>query len=887
MKFSCFTPLPGGYAFLRHLLPTLVAGGICLSSCEDDMDRPSLSSHVSFTSEISSTWTPATRSTANAGTPQGTVTALQGGSTPLYLHTLYTDSIASPSSDVCPDTAVLTRATPVKDDNMYGSFGVSAYSYTGSWSESRTPDYFYNATASKSGSGDYALASTYYWPGASYKMKFFAYAPKDNGQYVLSGSTHPGSPTIGVTIPSDVNDQEDLLVAQTAELAGNTNTAVALTFNHALTAVRFVCGNDMQDGTVKSVSLKNVYSKGTYNMGTQTWSDVDTPADFSQTLDKSTTGTPNEALTTDAQTFMMIPQTLPDGAQIEVVFTDYAGTDHTLTADIKGTEWPIGKTVTYKISSISINWTYEIAFQPPLFEFLYNGGTQPYGIDYSYRENGIGVKEPVPWKAQFSEDGGVSWKDTPPDWVTDFTTSGPGGVDTGQSFDVTVSAQIGMDNSQHTNILRNASEKGSETAPYNLANQTNGGSKDENTANCYVVSGSGYYSFPLVYGNAIKNGAVNTSAYTPTKTGGNILEKFINHTGNPINDPYIKKNADCIPAKAELVWQDEPGLVTGIKYDDTGNGRISFKVEKNTIRQGNAVIAIKDANGTVLWSWHIWVTDAYINNVIEVTNHQDYKYKFMPVNLGWCDSNAVDYAWRSCKVRFIAGDKIYNNLSIIQPSRSITTGGNHPYYQWGRKDPFLPSNGLANTNKIWYDKDGNAHTESPQTENLSTGIACIKNYILKPDVMHSQYSGDNTYANLWSADNNVYTANDENVIKTIYDPSPVGFKLPPSNAFTGFTTTGEYVSTLSQINGEWDSSLKGWNFYTDSSKNKTIFFPASGYRNYSNGGASRVGSDGYCWSAVPNSQVNGRNLGFYSSYVGPLRNDYRAYGFGMRSSQDE
>lgn len=451
MKFSCFTPLPGGYAFLRHLLPTLVAGGICLSSCEDDMDRPSLSSHVSFTSEISSTWTPATRSTANVGTPQGTVTALQGGSTPLYLHTLYTDSIASPSSDVCPDTAVLTRATPVKDDNMYGSFGVSAYSYTGSWSESRTPDYFYNATASKSGSGDYALASTYYWPGASYKMKFFAYAPKDNGQYVLSGSTHPGSPTIGVTIPSDVNDQEDLLVAQTAELAGNTNTAVALTFNHALTAVRFVCGNDMQDGTVKSVSLKNVYSKGTYNMGTQTWSDVDTPADFSQTLDKSTTGTPNEALTTDAQTFMMIPQTLPDGAQIEVVFTDYAGTDHTLTADIKGTEWPIGKTVTYKISSSSINWKYTIKINMPN-EFTYTGGTLQYSV-VLYKENGLGEKQSVPWTAEFSEDDGVSWKNTPPDWVTGFTTAGPGG-ETPQSYTATVSAQIGTDNTTHNRFTK-------------------------------------------------------------------------------------------------------------------------------------------------------------------------------------------------------------------------------------------------------------------------------------------------------------------------------------------------------------------------------------------------------------------------------------------------
>ena len=886
MKFSCFTPLPGGYAFLRHLLPTLVAGGICLSSCEDDMDRPSLSSHVSFTSEISSTWTPATRSTANAGTPQGTVTALQGGSTPLYLHTLYTDSIASPSSDVCPDTAVLTRATPVKDDNMYGSFGVSAYSYTGSWSESSPPDYFYNATASKSGSGDYALASTYYWPGASYKMKFFAYAPKDNGQYVLSGSTHPGSPTIGVTIPSDVNDLEDLLVAQTAELAGNTNTAVALTFNHALTAVRFVCGNDMQDGTVKSVSLKNVYSKGTYNMGTQTWSDVDTPADFSQTLDKSTTGTPNEALTTDAQTFMMIPQTLPDGAQIEVVFTDKSNVDHTLTADIKGTVWPIGKTVTYKISSSSINWTYELSVNMP-GDFTYSGGTQQYSVT-SYKHNSRGEKQSVPWTAEFSEDDGVSWKNTPPDWVTGFTTAGPGG-ETPQSYTATVSAQIGTDNSPHTTALQSAIEKGTETAPYNLANQT-GSSTVQNTANCYVVSAPGYYCFPLVYGNAIKNGTTNTSAYTSNKTGSNILKTFINHTGDPITSPYIKNN-NCQPSKAELVWQDAPDLVTDIKYEDTGNGRIAFKVDKNTIRQGNAVIAIKDANGTVLWSWHIWVTDENIGQTIEVTNHQGKKYKLMSVNLGWCEGRTETYAERmKYWIRFQSIDPdgiMHQRRLIIQPSASITTGGNHPYYQWGRKDPFPPSNGLANTNKIWYDKDGNAHTESPQTENLSTGIACIKNYILKPDVMHSQYSGDNTYANLWSADNNVYTANDENVIKTIYDPSPVGFKLPPSNAFTGFTTTGNYTNNTSQINGEWNGSLKGWNFYADSSKSKTLFFPALGMRFYSKGGMGNVGSYGGCWSAVPYSQTNGRFLYFYSSSIGPLGNYDRMYGFGVRSSQDE
>uniref|UniRef100_UPI00189850B1 fimbrillin family protein n=2 Tax=Tannerellaceae TaxID=2005525 RepID=UPI00189850B1 len=749
------------------------------------------------------------------------------GRTSLYLHTLYTDSIALPPSDSRPDRGVLTRATPIKDVNMYESFGVSAYSYTGSWSEDKTPNYFYNATASKS-DGGYTLSSTHYWPGSSYKMKFFAYAPTANTQYVLSGRTQAGSPTISVTIPSDVNDQKDLLVAKTDELAGNTNTAVALSFNHALTAIRFVCGDDMQVGTVKSVSLKNVYSKGTYNMGTQTWSDLDTPATFSQTLDKVTTGTPDEALTSEAQTFMMVPQTLPDGAQLEVVFTDNSSIDHTLTADIKGTSWPVGKTVTYKISSSSINWSYTLTVSGPA-DFTYTGGTQPYSVT-SYRENTKGVQEAAPWTAQYSVDNGVSWTDTRPEWLTAFTASGAGGT-SAQPYDATVSVQTGTDTSPHTTALQNATAKGTADTPYNLSNQTDGGPTDENTANCYVVSAPGYYSFPLVYGNALKNRSTNESAYKTGNTGSNILSNFINHTGAGISDPYIANNNGCTPAKAELVWQDVMDLVTDIKYNAGSNGgNISFKVDRFSIQQGNAVIAIKDASNNVLWSWHIWVTDENIDNVIEVTNYQNVKYNIMPVNLGWCDDDVTTYAERSCKVRFTAGDAS-KEVTIRQVSASITIRGNHPYYQWGRKDPLRPSNGLADTNKTWYDKNGTSSQSNPATENFSAGVTCIMNYILKPDVMQNQVSGDNAYANLWSVDNTVYTANDNPVVKTVYDPSPVGFKLPPGNVFTGFTTTGGSTSTSSEINGTWSSSsLKGWNFYTDSSKSKTIFFPASGYR---------------------------------------------------------
>ena len=874
-----------GRADLSRLLPfVFVAGIFCLSSCEDDLERGKTSTSISFTPVIQSSWGPSARTMTGTDMPQGSVSSLQGGRTSLYLHTLYTDSIALPPSDSRPDRGVLTRATPIKDVNMYESFGVSAYSYTGSWSEDKTPNYFYNATASKS-DGGYTLSSTHYWPGSSYKMKFFAYAPTANTQYVLSGRTQAGSPTISVTIPSDVNDQKDLLVAKTDELAGNTNTAVALSFNHALTAIRFVCGDDMQVGTVKSVSLKNVYSKGTYNMGTQTWSDLDTPATFSQTLDKVTTGTPDEALTSEAQTFMMVPQTLPDGAQLEVVFTDNSSIDHTLTADIKGTSWPVGKTVTYKISSSSINWSYTLTVSGPA-DFTYTGGTQPYSVT-SYRENTKGVQEAAPWTAQYSVDNGVSWTDTRPEWLTAFTASGAGGT-SAQPYDATVSVQTGTDTSPHTTALQNATAKGTADTPYNLSNQTDGGPTDENTANCYVVSAPGYYSFPLVYGNALKNRSTNESAYKTGNTGSNILSNFINHTGAGISDPYIANNNGCTPAKAELVWQDVMDLVTDIKYNAGSNGgNISFKVDRFSIQQGNAVIAIKDASNNVLWSWHIWVTDENIDNVIEVTNYQNVKYNIMPVNLGWCDDDVTTYAERSCKVRFTAGDAS-KEVTIRQVSASITIRGNHPYYQWGRKDPLRPSNGLADTNKTWYDKNGTSSQSNPATENFSAGVTCIMNYILKPDVMQYQASGDNAYANLWSVDNTVYTANDNPVVKTVYDPSPVGFKLPPGNVFTGFTTTGGSTSTSSEINGTWSSSsLKGWNFYTDSSKSKTIFFPASGYRYRSNGMVSNVSSDGFYWSAVPSSPTKGHYLYFSSLQVIPLStSNYRAVGFGVRSCQE-
>lgn len=877
-------PVLLGKGFISHVWLTVgMMGSLVLASCEDEADRLSTAAPISFTFHVDDSGTPASRSVESVDTPHDAVTELQGAPTPLYLHTLYADNMASPLDAYPADTLAHARAIPVTGTNLYDAFGVSAYSYTDAWDESQTPNYMYNVTVRRS-DDVYLPASTYYWPGASYKLKFFAYAPQGNSQYVLSGDTHAGAPTIDVTMPSDVSEQKDLLVAQSAELSGNTNTAVPLAFKHALTAVKFVCGADMQAGTVKSIQLKNIYSKATYQLGTSSWTAHSESATFAQTIDKATTGTANEAITTDAQTFMMIPQTLPDDAQIEIVFTDQANTEHTLTATLKGTQWPIGKTVTYQLSSTSINWQYTFGVVGRLTDYTYKGGSVQYTVT-SYRKKGT-VSEPVAWTTQYSTDNGTSWTDTKPTWLTEFTESDAGAASGGRRYTATVSKQLGIEqNRLHTEALMAVPAKGTETTPYNLSN-ANGQAAVQHTANCYVVNASGFYSFPLVYGNAIKAGNTNTSAYQSTQTSSNVLKTLVNHLGNGITDPYISNNAGCVPAKAELVWQDTPNLVTDITYNPgTNGGNISFKVDKEYIRQGNAVIAIKDASNAILWSWHIWVTDEAIDQTIEVTNYQQVKYKLMPVSLGWCDGNTYNYPERSCLVRFKA-DKQTRIVTIKQKAGVESIGGNLPFYQWGRKDPILPSTGKSYSDKTWYAADGSSSTTILESDRLGSGVERIKQYILKPERMGP---GTSTFYNLWNINNKVTGANDDVVIKTIYDPCPVGYKLPAGNAFTGFTNTGMKVETPADFNGGWDKDRIGGVFYAEPNKTgEQIFFAHTGWRSYSTSPrASNVEYTAICWSAaLGNKEDQGSALSISSSWIDPVISYGRSYGITVRPAQE-
>ena len=891
---------------VRLLLSVLIPCTICLTSCTDGDEGLARSSRFSFTATVSDTTGLSTRSDRGNGLPQDTVTAVEGYTNPLYLHTLHEGGIAWEGSDSLSDGAAegqRTRAAVVT--GMYRSFAVSAYSYKGTWSENLKPNWFHGVTATES-NGGYSLPSVYYWPGSEYKMKFFAYAPTGNSAYVLSASTKAGSPTITVNVSTDVSKQQDLLAATSGELSGDYRCDVSLTFKHILTAVKFVCGEDMQAGTVNSVTLKNVYGNGTYDMGTDSWTTSGSATSFTQTLSKKTNGTSEEAITTDAQTFMMIPQTLPDGAQIEVKFTDSSNTQHTLTASVGGTTWTKGTTVTYKIStsSLSIDWNYNLSVDGPE-AFTYTGGSNMLYVN-SFRTNNDNWYqfEKVSWTAEFSTDGGTTWSPTKPDWLTGFETSENEYDD---EVTVTVAAQTGVKiGAEHTENLQKATAKGTSSSPYNLSNQTNGGSTIENTANCYVVSAPGYYSYPLVYGNAIKNSQTNSSAYTSTKTEATTLQKFVNHLGNAITAPYISNNSNCKPSSAELVWQDAKDLVKNIKYNNTGSngGNISFYVDKATIRHGNAVIAVKDASGIVLWSWHIWVTDEDITKTIAVTNRQSEINYFMPVNLGWCDFEGTTYAERSCKVRITAGSNS-EEITITQSAGTDATWANSPFYQWGRKDPFLPvlcfmdGKYLSANNKTWYDNNGTSDTTKPTTSNLGTGTDAIKNYILNPGTYTSNVYGDNTYYNLWSADNtNYYIYNhDKTVVKTVYDPCPVGFTVPPGKAFTGFTSEGydaSYDPEHKYICGTWSSSANhyGMDFGTSgtSTFSSTVFLGHLGYRNEEGTWYSNMGR---YWTAVTTASKDyasrtGGYMQFGQSTVEMYRTGCsRAYGLSIRPTKEQ
>ena len=565
---------------------------------------------------------------------------------------------------------------------------------------------------------------------------------------------------------------------------------------------------------------------GKHLLGTSTWTGLTGTNDYSLSgISVAVDGAAGTEINGGSNIFMMIPQTLPDGASIEVtIYETGTGTTQKLTADISGQKWPMGKTVVYKITSSSIDYvdTFSVSIDS---SFTYTGGTIPYTVTSKHTLNQGGVEissTPLAWTAKFVEDNGsgVYTEINQPSWVTEFTTNGNGGDAT--NYDAGVKPQYGTYFNEGNDALKNADA----VSNYDLS--TNGGTTKRNTANSYVVNAPGTYSFPLAYGNAIKDGATNDSSYTYSSSESDLLTTFMDYKGKGITKPYIYDT--YTPGSAELVWQDALDLVTDVTLSSDGHS-IEFKVDKASICQGNAVIAVKDKSGTIMWSWHIWVTDYKLGDDLKSVTSSGSKLKFMPINFGWCSSDSIKYAARNVSVLFTQEKTGKTSLiKINQEAYDSYTYGDCPYYQWGRKDPMLPSDGamhpdqLLYTNgvdKTAYDKDGNASDELPKIsldgtyEYDSTRIVVT---ITSPrSFIKGGHSGTGKYyTNLWSNGGK----------KTIYDPSPAGYKLPLREAFDFMVNNDAHNAEAKDIND--NNNIPDFNGYCDTLNHQYVAYCDNG-----------------------------------------------------------
>ena len=322
------------------------------------------------------------------------------------------------------------------------------------------------------------------------------------------------------------------------------------------------------------------------------------------------------------------------------------------------------------------------------------------------------------------------------------------------------------------------------------------------TANCYIVSQSGLYKIKTVKGNSNKSvGNVASAA---------VLWKTFGRTTAP-NGGELISYVIC-----------------------SQSGYVGLEIPSD-FKEGNAVIAVYDPNGTILWSWHIWLTD----------QPQEHIYKND------------------------AGIMMDRNLGALDPKESGVFGPTPIglYYQWGRKDPFLGTTLTIEWNTMASTLDWPYSVSSDALHgNIEYTISHPTSHIRGNTYNHDwYYTGDVT------TDNTRWTTSERE--KSIYDPCPVGWRVPDGGE-NGIWNVAECENSAQYV---------GRGVYFDTQTPSETWYPNSGFANISGNfyGLASGGGTSYYWSASPcDSEENlvyclymsGRsehsNLG-YSCHVDP------------------
>lgn len=267
------------------------------------------------------------------------------------------------------------------------------------------------------------------------------------------------------------------------------------------------------------------------------------------------------------------------------------------------------------------------------------------------------------------------------------------------------------------------------TTTENLTFQRSAGNdlSAEGTANCYIVPSFGEYFFDAtVKGNSNESVGAAVSASV-------VWESF-----NTLDIPNVGD------------------VVSNVKYD---GGDVSFVANRN----GNALIAVKDASNNILWSWHIWVCEGYDANA-SAQLYYNGAGLFMDRNLG-----ALSAA---------PGDVLSLGLQ----------------YYWGRKDPFMTYGSLSEYRDA-------ASTGSFEFVNCTQETGTIEYSVRHPN----HEIGDSNLSQDWLYSEQRDTTR-WGVKKTMYDPCPSGWRVPDRDAFRTANRGHEQNSPV------WDQANKAANF---------------------------------------------------------------------------
>lgn len=297
--------------------------------------------------------------------------------------------------------------------------------------------------------------------------------------------------------------------------------------------------------------------------------------------------------------------------------------------------------------------------------------------------------------------------------------------------------------------------------------------------------------------------------------------------------PVKPDGSDAGAVSADWLWSEkgEPAGEPLVSDVELRNGRILFTAGS---ARGNALIAGYDAGGNIVWSWHIWLTGPAEDLAFGDGN------TYMPLDLGAQTS--------------VPGEN---------PSPGLK-------YQWGRKDPFpagpeSETVAFAEAFATTVANGGHRWESVPIPPSCDVAYACGKpmTFFYDPD-------GSSDYN--WNSQKDDGLWGDP---KTVYDPCPPGYKIPPYGAWRD----------MDESNFVWDDALRGRLYSAGGTES---WFAAGGVRwgDIDDPGLlGDVRNDGYYWLSTVYGK-NARCLTFNTGWIIP--DDYfgRICGMSIRCMKD-